>query len=136
MEEVSIQATKVCKTCKQTKKTTDFYTDRSYLQSRCKVCSNEARKQSYHKTGYRHNSKLVAEYGITAEDYQKLFDEQQGCCAICGKHQINFKRRLAVDHCHTTLKVRGLLCSPCNTMLGHAKDNVSTLQAAILYLTK
>ena len=64
------------------------------------------------------NSRLKCEYGITLEDYNKLFDEQNGCCAICGKHQSEFKRPLSVDHDHNTGKVRGLLCTPCNNGLG------------------
>jgi len=42
---------------------------------------------------------------------------------------------LAVDHCHNTNKVRELLCSACNILLGKAKDNISILQSAINYLT-
>lgn len=65
-------------------------------------------------------------YGITKEEYNYLLDTQKGCCAICKKHQTEFKRKLSVDHCHTTEKVRGLLCIRCNTLLGifeKYKDN-------------
>lgn len=41
-----------------------------------------------------------------------------------------------VDHCHTTNDIRGLLCRHCNLLLGHAKDRVVVLQAAIRYLRK
>lgn len=67
-------------------------------------------------------------------DYNKLFIEQNGCCKICKRPQTEFKKKLAVDHCHITGKTRGLLCNNCNTILGHAKDNIKTLQNAIKYL--
>lgn len=61
---------------------------------------------------------LKERYQLTIEDYNKLFQEQQGCCAICGKHQSELKHRLNVDHNHKTGKIRGLLCPKCNTALG------------------
>jgi hypothetical protein len=57
-------------------------------------------------------------FGISLEEYNQMFADQQGCCAICGKHQSEFKRRFAVDHNHETGKIRGLLCLSCNTHLG------------------
>lgn len=57
-------------------------------------------------------------FGITLEQYNKLFEEQKGCCGICGRQQGEFKRRLAVDHDHMTGKIRSLLCQSCNTHLG------------------
>jgi hypothetical protein len=69
-------------------------------------------------------------YGITYDTYQTMFAEQGGKCAICGK-QTN---RLLVDHCHTTGKIRGLLCPACNSGLGMFKDNIESLSTAIIYL--
>jgi hypothetical protein len=60
---------------------------------------------------------------------------QGGSCKICKTHESNLKRKLFVDHCHTTGSVRGLLCQSCNTMIGNAKDNILVLQAAINYLS-
>ena len=57
-------------------------------------------------------------YGITIKDYNRMFMEQKGCCAICGKHQSEQKNTLAVDHDHKTGEVRSLLCSRCNSQLG------------------
>jgi hypothetical protein len=73
-------------------------------------------------------------YGITIEQYNQLFLEQEGKCKICQRHQSEFKRRFAVDHCHTTNKVRGLLCHHCNKALGHFFEDISTMESAILYL--
>lgn len=63
-----------------------------------------------------------------------MFVEQQGCCAICGRHQSEFKARLSVDHNHATKKIRKLLCSQCNCLLGCVKDNSEILREAIKYL--
>jgi hypothetical protein len=73
-------------------------------------------------------------YGISLEEFKKLLEYQQGKCAICEK-DISFNRsRINVDHCHETDKVRGLLCSGCNTGLGHLGDNLAGLQRAVTYL--
>ena len=77
---------------------------------------------------------LRSRYGITLEQYQQMFNNQNGKCAICGVHQVNLTRKLAVDHCHTTEKIRKLLCSNCNTGLGMFKHNQIFLQSAIEYL--
>lgn len=58
-------------------------------------------------------------YGISLEDYKSLFSAQGHRCALCRKHESEFKRgyKLAVDHCHETGKIRGLLCYHCNSTL-------------------
>ena len=56
-------------------------------------------------------------YGITIEDYETMFANQNGVCKICQK-TCKSGKNLAVDHCHKTGKVRGLLCATCNTSLG------------------
>lgn len=75
------------------------------------------------------------EYGITLADYNKMFDLQNGRCAICSKHQSELKRALHIDHCHKTGKVRSLLCQHCNTLLGFANDDIEVLKKSILYLS-
>lgn len=62
---------------------------------------------------------LQKAYGISLVDYKKLLSQQKEKCAICSKHQSEFDYPLHVDHNHQTGKVRGLLCSGCNTGLGH-----------------
>lgn len=76
----------------------------------------------------------MKKYGITRDDYDEMLQDQGHSCAICGIHQDNYGRRLSVDHCHKTNKVRGLLCSACNTGIGGLKDSVQNLQNAISYL--
>jgi len=89
-------------------------------------------KQHYVQTYWKHHLKKY--YNMTPDDYNKLFDNQRGCCAICGKHQSNIERKLFVDHSHLTGQVRGLLCFNCNAMLGNAKDNPDFLISAVDYL--
>lgn len=85
---------------------------------------------------------LKRAYGITIDDYEKMEAEQGHVCAICGKTEravdrhSQLPRRLAVDHDHTTGKIRGLLCGDCNKGLGHFYDNPDLLELAIGYLRK
>jgi len=89
------------------------------------------------------NSHLKRKYGITFDDYQKLYDAQGGKCKICDGTVSNRKwkdgrtqwMKLFVDHDHKTGKVRGLLCNTCNFGIAALKDNVEILQSAIRYLT-
>lgn len=82
------------------------------------------------------SSQLKYKYGITLDRYNEMYTNQNGCCAICGKHQDSFSKTLAVDHCHDTGKVRGLLCSNCNTAIGKLNDDVSLVLKAAAYLTE
>ena len=67
-------------------------------------------------------------YKITLEDYNKMFAKQKGYCAICGKHQSKVKFRLAIDHNHKTGKIRGLLCSFCNTSVDWCENNKEKIE--------
>ena len=61
--------------------------------------------------------------------------ENEGhACMICGISESEIGKKLDVDHCHSSGKVRGILCNPCNNMIGHAKDNIAVLRAAAAYL--
>ena len=83
---------------------------------------------------------LKNNFGITLEQYNNMVISQGGVCAICGKAETSYDKKaqaikkLAVDHDHVTGKVRGLLCTNCNLMLGSAYDNIDTLKSAIIYL--
>ena len=79
-------------------------------------------------------AKLLKHYNMTIEQYDSILKEQNNCCKICSTHESEFDKRLHVDHCHTTGKIRGLLCMACNILLGKAKDNINTLNNAIDYL--
>jgi hypothetical protein len=79
----------------------------------------------------KHNLKRY--YGLTVAEHQALLLGQGGACAICTGDN-GERRDLAVDHCHKTQKVRGLLCDRCNQAIGLFKDNPTLLRAAIAYL--
>lgn len=73
---------------------------------------------------------LQTKYGITLEQYTEMYNSQKGLCKICD----GFMEVLRVDHCHSTSKVRGLLCHKCNVGLGHFNDSIELLSKATLYL--
>lgn len=87
----------------------------------------------------------LKKYGLTPQEYDGLYNKQDGKCKICGIHQSELKFRLSIDHKHVEgyeimsaedkkMNIRGLLCSNCNSMLGHCKDNIQILQNGIQYL--
>ena len=102
--------------------------------SYCSRCRNARQKELYKPEAGR-NRTLKHRYGITSEDYNEMFAEQEGKCAICGRHQSEFDEALHVDHDHETDDVRGLLCKGCNYGLGNFQDDVMLLIKAIGYLT-
>lgn len=81
-----------------------------------------------------YNNHLKRNYGITFEDYNSMFNEQKGCCAICGTHQSELKQKLCVDHNHETGEIRKLLCKKCNWVIGLVDENPQTLKIMIKYL--
>ncbi|XGI80677.1 endonuclease VII domain-containing protein [Enterobacter hormaechei] len=100
----------------------------------------DCHKIEYHNNKDKHrNRKLMYEYGISLEDYDEMFEKQNGLCAICKQPETckssgGGVKRLAVDHNHESGKVRSLLCTACNQGLGQFKDNISYLSNAITYL--
>lgn len=103
---------KICSKCKIQKKSEHFWKN----QNRCIICL-----------------KLKNKFNLTLEDYNKMLTKQARVCKIC-KDTCKTGRNLAVDHGHTTNKIRGLLCSRCNSLLGQARDNIKILKQAIIYL--
>jgi len=129
--------TKTCKTCKETKPVSDYPKSNQYIYSHCKPCSNKKNREYHAKNKERRHLqhrawRTKAKYGITIETYDEMLALQNNVCAIC--FQESKDRALAVDHCHKTGKVRGLLCASCNNGLGRFKDDINLLQKAIEYL--
>ena len=95
------------------------------------VAIRERDAQAYRSNPERHKeaaraSKYRRAYGITIEQYDKMFAMQDGVCALCGKPP--GKTRLHVDHCHESKRVRGLLCAYCNQRrVGIARDSDAEL---------
>lgn len=79
---------------------------------------------------------LRAYYNLEYEDYKIMREKQNFSCAICHTPEESLSRRLEVDHCHATDKVRGLLCTKCNRALGYFYDNIDLLINAAFYLRK
>jgi len=111
-------------------------------KNRAYYLKNKERKAIYSKKRREINPKLYRnleykrKYGISIEEYDKLLVQQNNSCAVCKISQSDLDYNLVVDHCHTTEKVRGLLCRNCNLALGYLKDNPETMNSAISYLNK
>lgn len=114
--------TKLCPSCNENKKASEFYINKSNLEglsSHCILC-------------YRKNS-LKKKYNMTIEQWEDIFESQGRRCFIC-RNNVTNKVGWVVDHDHKTGKNRAILCDSCNKMLGHAKENPETLLSASNYL--
>ena len=115
--------------------------DRTMIAVASKAKKLGLRRYSYY-TGdiSSRNKQLKKRYNITIDDYDRMLQEQKGVCAICHKPETSENqygiKRLCVDHCHKSGKVRGLLCFSCNSMLGFSKDSYVILVNAVYYLAK
>ncbi len=97
----------------------------------------EEQKRAYGRAYSK--AQRLSQYDLTHEEYQALLEQQGYVCAICKKAEtIRLKsgepRALAIDHCHKTGKVRGLLCQACNTALGLLEDDIERIQMLLAYL--
>lgn len=140
------RTTRVCSKCGVRKPVDDFgiRSKGKYRRSRCKPCESEdtrlrlaqmssadrvERSEAYWR------SSLIRNYGITHEEYAAILAAQGGGCGICGSTKAGGRRsRLAVDHCHETGEVRGILCDNCNRALGLIGDDMDAVLNALSYL--
>lgn len=103
----------------------------------CKECANTKAKKHYRYNPHKAwANNIKKKFGITAIQYYMMLDAQGGKCAICGGTDSTSNRndRMPVDHCHSTGRVRGILCTRCNRGIGMLGDNTAILTAAIEYL--
>lgn len=122
---------KICADCGGVLPTGEFHTNnrnKSKLHSYCKPCAKKRHRNYW--PSYR-DTAVERKFGMEDGEYQRRLDEQGGVCAIC---RFPCTRELAVDHCHKTGVVRGLLCSGCNTALGRFHDDPRMLLRAAKYL--
>jgi len=134
---------KKCTGCLKTKPLSEFGNRARSLdgkQAQCKSCHKRVRvaRVSRKHPDLLHKLsvlKWVKKYGTTFEEWNKMLSKQGGLCPICGLPPSE-GRDLVIDHCHKTGKIRGLLCSQCNSFLGLAYESTETLYAAIRYLDK
>ena len=126
---------KTCNNCGLSKQESEYSKrkdTKSGLSATCKKCRKKlypATQSTKHKAWVRNIKRL---YGITPDDYNRMYEDQKGCCKVCGNQSGNTK--FHIDHCHDTGKVRGLLCDTCNRGLGYFKDDTRLLQNSIEYL--
>lgn len=149
---------KLCTKCKENKPTSDFSKRKrvkSGLTPWCKKCVNyhakhreksedeklrnlESGRRYRRKFPFRSRERRWQEQGInlTYKGFNKKFAKQKGCCAICGRHQSEFKNSLNVDLNHETGKIRDLLCITCNHLVGYIETRKETVENVKIYLTK
>jgi hypothetical protein len=132
---------KKCTVCKLVKDDSLFDTFKQRngtrsLTSRCKACRSEIQKAEYRndkqKIRDRNRKWELKQYGITPEQFQTMFENQNGKCELCGG--TNPEGGLCVDHNHSTGEVRKLLCRSCNLMIGNARESIDILINAATYL--
>lgn len=104
-----------------------------------KLASRKYRRQFYDSR--LRWATVKRKFGLEKEQFEEISKTQNNLCAICKNpekimYRITRKRTefLCVDHCHSTMKIRGLLCRSCNAGLGNFKDSLELLEAAITYL--
>ena len=136
---------KMCKKCKskidyerrdkaKTKENSERYRRKKGMKQKEQNIFTAGLKKGDKRYGKHYN--LMSKYGITINDYDNMRIEQNYRCKICDIHEDDLTKGLVTDHCHTTKRVRGLLCTKCNVALGLFKDNKDSLINAIEYLTE
>jgi hypothetical protein len=130
--------TKTCQKCGEERAADDFYLHRRA----CKPCVRDHQRNFRNShPDYNHVRNLQRRYGLSADEYQTLLANHNFACGIC-KVEISYalgykgKRSVVVDHNHETGDVRGILCSKCNLVLGHARESTEILYQAIVYLSE
>ena len=122
---------KTCSKCKTDKPLTEYHKDPRHsmgVKSQCKQC----KKGPLYDREKQRNRDYKRRYGITAEEYDSMFEAQGGTCFVCHKPQEG--KRLAIDHCHGTGKVRSLLCENCNRALGLLQEDSTTILSLLNYV--
>lgn len=109
------------------------------LQERCTTCRKNHHQKVKHlipkQTKEQKRKYLIKSYGLSVLEFNKMLESQENKCAICKSE--NWGRPSPnIDHCHNSLKVRGLLCNNCNRALGLFKDNIEVLENARKYLER
>ena len=136
---------KECNVCFNEKPYDRFYkkkASRDGYKHQCKECTGRANSTRYYAdVEFRRERQrqiqrtyTAKKFGLTLCELEVLYIQQDSMCAICGISEESHGRYLAIDHCHITGKVRGLLCMSCNTALGNFKDDTYVMSKAIKYL--
>lgn len=131
---------KWCRTCNKNVNREYYKTNRDRILKRCKEDPVRSVIQKIYNKSPKAQEKmkdrfLQKRYGITLAQRNEMLKNQNGCCAICGKHEMEFKKSLHVDHNHSTKRVRALLCYFCNARRV-GKLNLRWAKAVYEYLLK
>jgi len=103
----------------------------------CRPCKMRWQREARRKDPlYFWNKQLKSRYGIVRAEYEAIFDQQGGMCAICGVGLKRFDRGTVIDHCHRTGRVRGILCLSCNTAIGMLRESSIAARALADYLER
>lgn len=139
LKQIQDGANRKCNRCGEVKKCNEFYIKKGKTENQYRF--NSPCIECIYKSGLTEESRQYQKYynkkwkfNINKEDYIKMLDLQKNKCLICNIDKDKVKKDFAVDHCHKTGKVRGLLCSNCNTGIGMFNDNIDNLLNAIKYL--
>lgn len=122
-----------CKRCRKIY-TDKLWADPSFRSHMAKVSKRWIRRNQSKMKLYQRRASVKHAYGITLEQYDSMYAELGGLCMICGMP--GKQKKLFIDHCHKTGKVRGLLCCACNLWLGKIEKNPKILPGIINYLNK
>lgn len=139
---------KTCVNCKETKVPDEFHkrtNSKDGLQSSCKICNNSNTRawmklnpDKYENTWKKHTygdlaiiKRKASKYGVSLETLQEMLRIAGGVCKICGRAP---EKGLVIDHCHTSTKVRGLICNNCNTAIGLLGDSIYASKNLVKYL--
>lgn len=126
---------KCCNRCKQIKPLNEFWKNgrrnngkpvKDLYRGDCAICEREKRLPKLRAAGVRHR------HGIELSEYERMYKEQNGLCAIC--NGLPQREHLDIDHCHQSSKIRGLLCGKCNKGIGLFNDDIERLEQAVKYL--
>lgn len=121
-----------CCRCKQEKASSAFYRDKRSATGRESACIECEKERS--RLSNKERIRSLKRYSLTLDDYACMLALQGGRCAICNGAESKGNGHFAVDHDHTTGRVRGLLCSACNTAIGLLQENPKIMMAACEYL--
>lgn len=135
--EIEARGTMACRKCGREQPLDQFRPTK--LPRRRRVCRDCRLKRAAELTRLKQADRRAAyqryrckQFGITPEDYDRMLEEQQGLCAIC-RRPLGRKGQ-TIDHCHRTGRVRGIVHSQCNLVIGNAREDIEVLRGAIAYL--
>lgn len=131
----AISKSPCCPKCGETE-IVKFYVDKEGKRTNklCRECHKAACNERWHSRSWLDRwSSRAPKYGFTKEWLIEMYNVQQGKCAICSKEP-KTARGLHIDHCHSTGKVRGLLCHGCNVGIGALGDSPEIISKALNYL--